>query len=507
VVAKILEALATPRTRSPVGYQALKDRFGIKAMPLVHTSFLHSGGGMRTEVESGQTVRHFPRSYTPADTVPAHLEFALKYDGVNLEVLRAVFERVHVGELAAWIRATPTGKYTRRLWFLYEWLTGRTLDVPDAQAVGYVDALGDAYFGAAPRLSQRHRVRDDLPGSRAFCPLVRRTPTLAAFVERELHRRVRAIVAPYDAALLNRVAQFLYLKETKSSFEIEREQPERHRTLRFVELLRSTNTLGELTTARLVELQRAILDARYAQDGYRRVQNYVGQTLTSYREQIHYVSPRPQDLGELMDGWLACSARLAASAVDPVVQAAALGFGFVYVHPFDDGNGRLHRYVIHHVLSRSGFTPPGLVLPVSAVMLQNPAAYDACLEAFSRPLLSLLDYSLDARGALTVHTDSAAFYRYFDATPAAEYLYAAVERAIDVDLQGEIDFLVRYDAAWHKLREIVDMPNRRLELFMKLCIANQGRLAKGKRGQFPELRDDEIQRMEEVLRIADQTPG
>lgn len=492
--------MATPRTRSPAGYLALKDRFGIASLPLVHASYLYPGGGVRTEVEAGHTVRHFPRSYAPGDTTTDHLEFALKYDGVNLEVLRAVLERLDARELAAWIRATPTGKYTRRLWFLYEWLTARTLDVPDSQPVGYVDALGDGYFVADSRLSQRHRVRDDLPGCRTFCPLVRRTPTLAAFAERQLYRRVRDLVAQHDEALLNRVAQFLYLKETKSSFEIEREQPERHRTLRFVDLLRSTNAITELTTARLVELQRAILDPRYAKDGYRRVQNYVGQTLTSYREQIHYVSPRPQDLSELMDGWLACSARLAASTIDPIVQAATLGFGFVYLHPFDDGNGRLHRYVIHHVLSRSGFTPPGLVLPVSAVMLAKPAAYDACLEAFSRPLLPLLDYTLDTHGALTVHTDSAGFYRYFDATPAAEYLYSTVERAIDVDLRDEIDFLLRYDAAWRALREIVDMPNRRLELFLKLCLANQGQLAKGKRGQFPELRDDEILRMEAALR-------
>lgn len=499
--------MATPHTDSPVGYQALKDRFGIASLPLVHTSFLHAGSGMRTEIEAGRTVRHFPRPYTPDDTTTGHLEFALKYDGVNLEVLRAVFERVDTRELAAWIRATPTGKYTRRLWFLYEWLTARTLDVPDAQPIGYVDALGDAYFVAESRLSPRHRVRDDLPGSRSFCPLVRRTPTLAAFAERQLHRRVRDLVAPHDEALLNRVAQFLYLKETKSSFEIEREQPDRHRTLRFVDLLRSTNAITELTTAKLVELQRAILDPRYAQDCYRRVQNYVGQTLTSYREQIHYVSPRPEDLTELMDGWLACNARLAASTIDPVVQAATLGFGFVYIHPFDDGNGRLHRYVIHHVLSRSGFTPPGLVLPVSAVMLAKPAAYDACLEAFSRPLLPLLDYTLDTQGALTVHTDSAGFYRYFDATPAAEYLYSTVARAIDVDLQDEIAFLVRYDAAWRVLREIVDMPNRRLELFLKLCLANQGQLAKGKRSQFPELSDDEILRMEAALRDVGQAPS
>lgn len=490
------------REHSPVGYQALIEQFAIPCLPPAHTSFVRRQGGVKVESEAGRTVRTFPTSYAPEPTVPGQLEFALKYDGVNLEVLRAVCERANTQELAAWIRATPTGKYARRVWFLYEWLTGRTLDVPDAPAVAYVDAIGDSAFATTPRPSQRHRVRDDLPGTRDFCPLVRRTQALLAFADKRLHERVRAIVSEHDEALLHRVAQFLYLKETKSSFEIEREHPGRQRTLRFVELLRTTTTIRELSAPTLVELQRAILDPRYAKDRFRTEQNFVGQTLTSYRERIHYVSPRPEDVASLMDGWVQCSARLASSSIDPVVQAAVLGFGFVYIHPFDDGNGRLHRYLIHHVLSRTRFTPAGLVLPVSATMLTKQREYDACLEAFSGPLLPLLDYSLDAHGTMTVHTDSAPFYRYFDATPAAEYLYATLEHTIDTDLRAEIDYLVRFDAAWRALREIVDMPDRRLELFVKLCLGNDGRLAAGKRNQFAELSDAEIAGMEDALRDA-----
>ena len=34
-----------------------------------------------------------------------------------------------------------------------------------------------------------------------------------------------------------------------------------------------------------------------------------------------------------------------AGLMDPIVAAAVLAFGFVYVHPFEDGNGRIHRYL------------------------------------------------------------------------------------------------------------------------------------------------------------------
>jgi Fic family protein len=224
--------------------------------------------------------------------------------------------------------------------------------------------------------------------------------------------------------------------------------------------------------------------------------------LQGYRDLVHYVAPKPQDVTSMMDGLLQCSERLAESDVDPVVQAAVLGFGFVFVHPFDDGNGRLHRYLIHHVLARAGFTPEGMVLPVSATMLADPRAYDGCLERFSRPLLARLEYDLDRQGAMTVHGETADYYRYFDATAAAEYLYGVVEQTIERDLAGELDFLARFDAAWRELREIVDLPDRRLELFLRLCLGNRGKLSARKRALFAELADDEVAAMEDVVQAS-----
>ena len=58
-----------------------------------------------------------------------------------------------------------------------------------------------------------------------------------------------------------------------------------------------------------------------------------------------------------------------------LVVAAAVAFGFVYVHPFIDGNGRLHRWLIHQVLAAAGYNPPGVVFPVSAAILRNIQSY------------------------------------------------------------------------------------------------------------------------------------
>ena len=52
-----------------------------------------------------------------------------------------------------------------------------------------------------------------------------------------------------------------------------------------------------------------------------------------------------------------------AQELDAVIAAAILAFGFVYIHPFEDGNGRIHRYLIHHVLARARVQSAGRRVP------------------------------------------------------------------------------------------------------------------------------------------------
>ena len=66
-----------------------------------------------------------------------------------------------------------------------------------------------------------------------------------------------------------------------------------------------------------------------------------------------HVSARPEDLNALIEGMTAFDTG-PAQKLDPVIAAAILAFGFVYIHPFEDGNGRIHRYLIHHVLAQRG---------------------------------------------------------------------------------------------------------------------------------------------------------
>ncbi len=191
------------------------------------------------------------------------------------------------------------------------------------------------------------------------------------------------------------------------------------------------------------------------------------------------------------------------SEVHPVVIAAAISFGFVFIHPFDDVNGRFHRFLIHNILAKRRFTPKGLIFPISATMLRKIKEYDETLKLFSGPLLPLLDYKLDSDGGMEVKNETAVHYKYIDMTPIVERLFGFIQDTIENELVSELDFILDYDKAKHAIRDIVDMPDRLIDLFIRLCIENNGRLSKSKRkSKFERLTDKEVAQMEECVRDA-----
>ncbi len=250
----------------------------------------------------------------------------------------------------------------------------------------------------------------------------------------------------------------------------------------------------------LLRLQRLVIgDARFVRLGLRQEGGFVGEhdRVSGAPLPVHMIA-KHQDLPSLLDGLIACD-RMASLSVDPVLAAAVLAFGFVYIHPFEDGNGRLHRYLIHHVLTERGFNPPGLVFPISAVVLDRIDDYRRTLESYSARLLPTIRWEPTTGGNVRVLNDTADAYRFFDATPHAEFLYVCVERTIDVDLPAEANILKGYDSFRRQVADMVDMPDRTLNLLFRFVRQDGGKLSKRARaGEFSTLTADEIDRIEAI---------
>jgi hypothetical protein len=460
----------------------------------------HVSGSHREE--GAWTV--FDKRYWPGDTLADHLAFALRREALDLLLLKRVFEAVPRTEVEAIVRAAPTGIPARRAWYLYEILTGRTLGVDDAPSTAAIDLLDSkAYFTGKPRLSKRHRVRDNLLGTGRFCPVIRRTRALTEFLALDLSTKARETVGRTGPHLVARAASFMLLADSQASFEIEGERPPRNRLERWGRAVLEAGK-NRLTLEEMVRLQRVLIeDTRFVRAGLRPDGVFLGQRDHHGDPLPEFIGARPQDLDDLMGGLLEANRRMRDDGVDPVLKAAATAFGFVYVHPFQDGNGRMHRCLIHHVLAERKFTPPGMVFPVSSVMLDRVDDYRTTLQAHSGPLMAFIEWRATADRNVEVLNQTADLYRYFDCTEEAEFLYACVSRTVEHDLPCEIDYLRRHDEATRRIMDAVEMPDRVADNLVMFIRQNNGTLSRKRReGEFQKLRDDEVALLEAIVNDA-----
>jgi hypothetical protein len=480
----------------PAGYARLIEEYGLR-VPLPARLTGISIHYRKSETETWQLLGS--RSDIP-DTLGDHLTLALKWEGVDLGVLHALFRTVDRSELSEFVVRQPKSSYGRRVWFLFEWLTRERLPIDDlgkAKAVAAIDpevqfALRDG------ELSSRHKVIDNLPGSRAFCPLVRRSDRLRSFDWVELQREARAVLGRAHPDVVRRAGDFLLVADSRASFRIEGEEPSGDRLQRWGLAIREAGAT-RLSADEFVRLQRLVVgDERFVRIGLRTEGGFVGTHDRRTRTPIpNHIDARPEDVPELVDGVATYVVRGLEGGVDPIVLAAAAAFGFVYVHPFEDGNGRLHRWLIHHVLAAGGLVPKEIVFPVSSVILDRIAEYRDVLESYSRPLLPLIDWEETDDHNVRVLNETASYYRYFDATRHAEFLYACIEETIRTDLPEEVAYLEAFDAFEVAVQRVVDLPERTLNLLVKFLDQNGGTLSRRARsGEFSTLHEDDVKEIE-----------
>jgi len=448
--------------------------------------------------------RIFDNKYAVENTLDAHLVFALRHEDLDLLVLKRIFMAIPEQALAEYVRSAPTGPLVRRIWFLYEYLTERILDVPDSGKVSNVDLLdSDQYFVVAGTVSKRHRVRNNLLGTRRLCPVIRRTQLLSSFIEKQLSDRAQTILDKVSPLLIARAASFLLLADTQASFAIEGERLPISTRERW---LKAVQQVGKypLSKEELNRLHSILIgDYRFIKPGLREDFVFLGDRASDNEPIPEFIGASPQDLNDLSDGLVEASSIMGESSLDAVLQAAAIAFGFVYIHPFEDGNGRLHRCLIHHTLAEKKFSPPGLVFPVSSVMLKWIDQYRTVLQSHSAPLMNFIQWVPTVGGNVEVRNDTTDLYRYFDCTEAAEFLYLCVEETVEKDVPHEIEYLKRHDKAMQQLMDTVEMPNRMADNFIMFMRQNDWTLPKKRRrDEFRKLTDDEIETLQGIVREA-----
>lgn len=506
-----------------LGFHALAERHQISTVQALRVR--SQRGKSRQSHETPQGLHAvFPPSYQPEDSFKGHFEFGLKYEEFHLEFFARLFAALGPAPIEAWCTAEPYGQYARRTGFLYEWLTGQKLAVPDVSNGAYVDAMpADLYLTRAqPERNRRWRVNDNLPGTRDFCPLVRRTAALQAAQNVNPQAELAQLDAEFGPDLLLRSASWLTFKESQASFTIEHEADKGDRIQRFAHVMaehcgRIANPLDEPS---LRQLQADILGHNALRLGIRRSPVFVGQA-TLHRNIVHYVAPHFERVPAMLEGLKTFEATT--RGLHPVVRAGVLAFGFVYIHPMCDGNGRLHRFLINDTLIRDGAVPGRLILPVSASIINSTrfrADYDHVLEVFSTPLMhryasayrfgeqtmaedgTPVDFLFDA------YDDADFAWRYPDLTEHAIYTCKIVDFTIRNQMAEEARTLKRFDTANQRLKDVIEMPNQDAARIIRSIKASGWRVSNKLLKDYPFLTDEHSQaRVIEAIQSAFEDRG
>jgi Fic family protein len=449
----------------------------------------------------------FTPRHKPNDTLYGHLTFALKYEGIDLSTLSALFQTIQAGDVEIIIRSEPTGIYSRKIWFLWEWLRNEQLDIEDATTGNFISLINSKLqYEGKSRSSRRHRINNNLPGTRNFCPLIRKTEKLGQFIDKNLSETAVKRIGQTHPDLLGRAAAFLLLKDSKASYTIEGETPPHSRIERWGRIIGEAGK-RKLSIQELEHLQTQVIkDSRFIEPGLRKGGGFVGEhDRTTGMPMPDHISARSEDLDILLSGLIETYDHLKESEFDAVLMAALIAFGFVFIHPFEDGNGRIHRYLFHHVLAEKSFVPKGLVFPVSAIILERIQEYRKILEHFSNSRLDLIEWRPTEKNNVEVLNETIDLYRYFDATKQAEFLFECVEETVNKTLPEEVEYLRKYDLLNEFIKNYIDMPDNLIDLLIRFLTQNNGKLSKRAREkEFEKLTSPEIraieQKYEEIFR-------
>lgn len=489
----------------PAGSEWLKQHFKMSNYSFSHSSYISNKHSIEYTSKGNIEEVYGPKYAPQEESALAHIEFSLKYDDLNLDFLQAVFVKVPLPEIIYYIENAPTGKYARKIGFLYEFLTGQLIHISKPISGNYIDVLDpEKYITGKTIKNTRWRINDNLLGTTSFCPIIRKTNRLTNLLEKDIKQSIIKLQSQYPNEVFKRAISYLYKKETRSSYEIENEKPSPDRIERFINLLLKAGSEPKEQTLykqRLVHLQNAIVDARFVVNDFRNFQNYVGESLPNGQSMIHYICPPPEILSSLMDGITSMANKT--DGITPEIRAALIAFGFVFIHPFEDGNGRIHRFLIHDILVQDGLVPTGMIIPVSARMLNNIEDYDRILESYSKPLLQRSKYQIAENGEITLLNpqELEGYYRYPDLTQQCIYLTQTIHDTIMEDMPEELKFIQRYEEAKKELQNIVDMPDNDINMMLLFLHQNMGVFPKRKRSHFSKLTDEEIGKMQLVYRI------
>lgn len=509
-----------------VGYTHLRNQCA-KALPPSRSIAVREKwrGQGRSSVPMGVTVVVPFESIDPDSKLIDHVLVALRYEGVDLSILGESLKMIPAQDVLARFDETPNGEYIRRAAYLWEHFNQQPLEglvIPRRRTIKLFNP-DNYYTRHKGKVDSKWAVEFNGLGSLTYCPTVRRDKRLDD-ADAALWRNYEAFIRSWGGAkepsknpsrlfnpktensILARTMRHAFLDETESSFRIESEEPSGNKMEQFVQLLKNAHGKQVINEEFLTALQRFCVDGRWHEFQYRDKQNWLGNGSRNIRSRVTYVPPPSEILPEIMETLCDLINSPQENDLPAIAQAGVVSFGFVFAHPFLDGNGRISRYLAHQSLCNSDKLPHGMVIPLSAAILGEQESYLAALTDFSAPMRALWD--VDPSGDPDVPTltfnGSDLAYRYWDGGACSAFMTDMGRIALDEKLINEAIFLRSHDQCLSRIQEVSSgLPDKDISKLIRMAVsntANPGTLSTNKKKQFSWVGEDAMSDIETIIK-------
>jgi len=489
-----------PNSAELIGFSWLINHFKLN-VPLRDLSCISTKRLSTQKLKSGNWTL-FDTKLKIKNSIFSHLEFAIKHEVLDLLVLKYILKSFSKEEFTQAIKENPKRIVSKKIWFYYESLLDEKLEIDDLPMGKYDNILDEKKYITAPNVikSKRHKINNNLLGTSKMSPIILRTKVLEEYMDLNLNDDISTLIGTVSASLVRRASSFLLLSDSQASFEIEGERVSKKRIENWGKII---NEAGK-TALSIDEIERlhSILldDSRFIKIGLRDDEVFLGERDRENFPIPEFIGARSQDLKMLIEDWIELDRMLSANDIDPILHAVIIAFSFVYIHPLADGNGRIHRYLIHHVLAQRGYYPKGMIFPISSVILDEIEKYRDVLVAHTSALMNLISWEATSSGNVKILNDTSDLYRFFNCTQSCEFIYSAVEKTIKETLPNELKYLDAFDKAYSAINEMIEMPDNKIKSLITFILQNNGKLSKRKKEKYYEkLTVEEVEEIEGIV--------
>ena len=399
--------------------------------------------------------------------------------------LKALFKVLTKERITILCNKKPNNTSFRKLWYYYEQISWEIVNYIWTKAT-YTNLIDENTFFCSKWIkNKKWKVNVNLLWKiKWFNPFIRKIIDLEKLITFDYNNEIKKIVNSKTQYLIEKSIDYLFIKETKSSYKIEWDEYSFNKNAKFLNALKNIKIYENFSEESLITIHNLVMSPKNKENEVRVFDNYI----TSWNELmwesiIEYISPKWKDVSLFINELIYFYEKNKIS-LPPILLASIVSSFFVFIHPFSDWNWRSSRYLFHYVLKELWFwkynDEKNIIIPISAYILNNRDEYYYNLNKVSIKFWENIEYDINNKWEIEIYWETFDNYIYSDYTDLCLYFWNVLYKSFIIDFKEEIDFLEKYYNFINEINDLFELSNKNKWLIWKFIINWKWNISKNK---------------------------